>query len=110
MIYKWKLLLALFMQAQVGIATTFSANDVSNPNPLLYCTNRTLNDERDLIVAHPTLPCGSEVYLYNLRTKRHVVAKVADRGPRRALIDLSPKTARKLRANGMEPMLVVPLY
>jgi rare lipoprotein A (peptidoglycan hydrolase) len=97
------------MNAKVGIATTFSADDIYNPNPLLYCTNKALDDEKDIIVAHKTLPCGSKVFLYNLRTKKHVIAKVMDRGPRHAAIDLSPRTAQKLKANGMEPMLIVPL-
>lgn len=109
MIYKFKILLALILKAKIGIATTFSAVDDANPNPLLYCTNKLLDDEKDMVVAHKSLPCGSKVFLYNIRTKRHVVAKVADRGPRHAAIDLSPRTARTLRSNGMEKMLIIPL-
>jgi rare lipoprotein A (peptidoglycan hydrolase) len=72
-------------------------------------TNKLLDDKKDVIVAHKSLPCGSKVFLYNLRTKRHVVAKVADRGPRHAAIDLSPRTAQILRANGMEKVMIIPL-
>ena len=37
------------------------------------------------------------------------LARVADRGPRNALIDLSIPVARRLDHNGKEPVLVVPL-
>lgn len=109
MFFKLKLLLVFLIKAKVGIATTFSAADQYNPNPLLYCTNKLLDDEKDVVVAHKSLPCGSKIFLYNLRTKRHTIAKVADRGPRRATIDLSPRTARLLRANGMEKVIIVPI-
>lgn len=86
-----------------GIATTFSAeNDKWNPNPLYYCNNKKMNDKKDVTVAHPTLPCFSKVMIYNPRTQRTVVATVMDRGPRRAALDLSPKTARAIRSNGFE--------
>lgn len=109
MLLKFKMLLALILRAKIGIATTFSAVDDANPNPLLYCTNKVLDDEKDLVVAHKSLPCGSKVFLYNLRTKRHTIAKVADRGPRHAAIDLSPRTAKTLRSNGMEKVVIIPL-
>lgn len=86
----------------IGTATTFSAVDTWNPDPGLACYHgRTLNDQ-ELVVAHPTLPCRSKVIIYNLRTRRWVQAKVGDRGPRHAAIDLSPATAKAIKSNGME--------
>ena len=99
----------LLTTSSVGIATTFtSENDPGNPDPRLYCTGKVLRD-RDKVVAHPTLECGSKVFLYAPRTGRSVVATVADRGPRHALVDLSLGTARALRANGWEKVIMLPL-
>lgn len=93
----------------MGRATTFyPQGDPWNPDPHLACTGRDLTD-RDVVVAHPTLPCGSRVLIYAPRTGRSVVATVADRGPKRALVDLSPATARALRANGEEQVVMVEL-
>jgi hypothetical protein len=103
------LIAQLLTRGRVGIATTFaSTNDPGNPNPLCYCTNKVLRDH-DLVVAHPILPCGSLVLLYAPRTKKSVVARVLDRGPRRAMIDLSHGTARALGANGYETIVMMPL-
>jgi hypothetical protein len=99
----------ILTHGSVGIATIFSSNDAWNPNAQLACFSRDINDEVDVVVAHPTLPCRSKVWLYNLRTKRSAVAIVADRGPRRAMIDTSPLLARMLRLNGLEHVLMVPL-
>lgn len=102
-------LLALVPRARIGLATTFyPAGDPWNPNPYAACLHRDLTD-RDLVIAHPTLPCMSRVLLLNLRNRRWVIARVGDRGPRRALVDLAPRTARWLRANGWERVLMVPL-
>lgn len=87
----------------VGVATRFSAHgDPWNPRPFLACLRRDLDDSRDMLVAHPTLPCRSEVVVCIPRTGRCRRAVVGDRGPRRAAIDLSPRLSRELRHNGME--------
>ncbi len=99
----------LFLASRVGLATNFQPHD--DPwNPVAYaaCLHRDLRDS-DLVVAHPTLPCGSKVFLYIARTGRSVVARVGDRGPRHALVDLAPATTRALRANGMESVLLIPV-
>jgi rare lipoprotein A (peptidoglycan hydrolase) len=101
-------LLSLFLKMHSGIATTFSADDPANPDPRLYCTNKVLNDS-DLVVAHPKFPCGTRVLIHNPRTHRSVVARVEDRGPRHAKIDLSIGTTEALKANGMEQVLFVAL-
>jgi len=81
-----------------GRATVFwAAGDPQNPDPRLACSGRPLDDTRDRVVAHRTLPCGSQVLLYNPRNGRSTIAIVADRGPRRAMVDLSKPTARQLR-------------
>jgi len=104
-----KSLIALIFHAQVGIATNFSpTGDPWNPVAYASCLKRDLRDT-DLVVAHPTLPCKSKVWIYNLRTKRSVVARVGDRGPRHADLDLAPATTRALRANGMERVLFAPV-
>ncbi len=105
MITTW--LLSAVASIHFGIATNFSyENDPGNPDSSLYCTGRTLTD-KDLVIAHPTLPCGSQVFVYAPRTKRGVWARVADRGPRHALVDLAPATTRALRANGKELVIMV---
>lgn len=98
----------LALGAHYGLATTFSAVDPWNPDPRLYCTNRVMKDT-DLVVAHPTLPCGTPVWLFNPRTLRTAVAIVQDRGPRHAMVDLSKAVARRLRSNGMEHVLMLPI-
>lgn len=100
---------ALLLAARLGLATNFQPHD--DPwNPVAYaaCLHRDLR-ETDLVVAHPTLPCGSRVLLYSPRTRRSVVARIGDRGPRHALVDLAPATTRALRANGMEMVLLIPM-
>lgn len=102
-------LLKLWLGVYLGLATNFShENDPWNPNPWAACLKRDLR-ATDVIVAHPTLPCRSRVWLHNPRTGRSVVARVGDRGPRRAMVDLAPATARALRANGWELIVMVPL-
>jgi hypothetical protein len=101
--------LLYLLKAKVGIATNFSAtNDPWNPSPHAACLHRDLKDT-DLVIAHPTLPCNSKVFLYVPRTGRGVVAKVGDRGPRHALIDLNVAVTKVLRANGFETVVMVPL-
>ena len=99
----------LFGYAKYGLATTFSsANDPGNPNPLCYCNNQVLKDD-DLVVAHPTLPCRSKVFLYNPRTRKRIIAKVMDRGPRHAMIDLSEGATKALKSNKYEKIFMLPL-
>jgi rare lipoprotein A (peptidoglycan hydrolase) len=104
-------LLSLLAQGQTGLGTVFGSShwDRHNPNSRLACARHQELDERTLVVAHNTLPCRSEVWLWNPRTGRGVVAKVMDRGPRHAFIDMSPAVASALAHNGKEPVLVVPL-
>jgi hypothetical protein len=93
-----RLCLALGL-CHTGRATCFSAAEGApfNPDPRLYCTGRPLDDRRDIVVAHRTLRCGTHLWIYDPESDRDVVAIVADRGPRRALVDLAPATRRALR-------------
>jgi hypothetical protein len=103
------LFLTLRIAGHVGIATNFQPiGDPWNPVAYAACLHRDLR-ETDLVVAHPTLPCGSRVWIYNLRNGRSVVARVGDRGPRHAALDLAPATTRSIRANGWERVLFAPL-
>jgi rare lipoprotein A (peptidoglycan hydrolase) len=104
------LLLSLLAHGHVGTGTVFGSShrDRHNPNSRLACSHEEL-DESASVVAHNTLPCRSQVLLFNPRTGRSTVATVMDRGPRHALIDMSPAVAAALSLNGKEPVLVVPL-
>jgi rare lipoprotein A (peptidoglycan hydrolase) len=103
------LMLSLLATGQVGTGTVFGSSrwDPMNPHSRLACEHREIDDNQDLVIAHNTLPCGQRVWLYNPRTGRATLARVADRGPRHALADLSPVVARRLAHNGREPVLLV---
>jgi rare lipoprotein A (peptidoglycan hydrolase) len=96
-------------QWEVGTIFGSSSWDRSNPNSRLACYHRQIDDAHDLVVAHNTLPCRSPVLVYNPRTGKSTLARVGDRGPRRAGIDLSRQVARRLGHNGLEKVLVVSL-
>jgi rare lipoprotein A (peptidoglycan hydrolase) len=95
---------------QLGLGTVFGSSrwDPHNPNSHLACTHREI-DDKALVVAHNTLPCRAKVWVMNPRTGRSVLAQVMDRGPRHALVDMSRAVARKIRHNGREPVLLVPM-
>ncbi len=111
MLTKLILLLSLAGSGQWGIGTIFGSSrwDSSNPHSRLACVHREIDDARDLVVAHNTLPCLSRVWIFNPRTGHSALARVGDRGPRHALVDLSRAVARRLHHNGFEPVLMVPL-
>jgi rare lipoprotein A (peptidoglycan hydrolase) len=110
MIEKVALLLSLVSTGQLGMGTVFGSSrwDKANPHSGMACNHREI-DDRSLVVAHNTLPCRSRVWVYNPRTGRSAIALVMDRGPRHAMVDLSKAVAKKLRHNGMESVLLVPL-
>ncbi len=102
-------LVVLVMSMHTGIATNFQpTGDPWNPDAHAACLHRDLR-VTDVVVAHPTLPCGSKVFLYAPRTRRSVVATIGDRGPRHAMVDLAPATTHALRANGWETVLMIPV-
>ena len=100
--------LRLLTTAKFGVATNFSSVDPANPDPYAACLHRDLRDS-DMVVAHRTLPCNSKVWIYAPRTRRSVVARVGDRGPRRALLDLNVAVTKALKANGKEAVVMVAL-
>ena len=102
----WHAGISLLAMFHVGIATNFAPQgDPQNPSAYAACLHRDLKNT-DVVVAHPTYPCQARVWIYNLRTHRSVVARVGDRGPRHAMVDLAPATTRKLGANGWEPVVM----
>ena len=104
--------MTLFAGARVGIGTVFGSSswDRHNPHDVLACYRpRRIDDSRDRVVAHRTLPCRSRVLVCALRSGRCVEATVGDRGPRRALVDLSRLVADAIGHNGRESVLLVPL-
>jgi hypothetical protein len=104
-------MVALLTGATPSLSTVFGSSrwDASNPRSRLACFHRDIDDRRDFVVAHNELPCGTPLLIYSPRTRRAVVARVADRGPLHADIDLSPRVAEQLRHNGREPVVVIPL-
>lgn len=107
------LTIKLCLTVWAGTGTVFSANDKYNPNPSLACKSGQILNDRDLVVAHRTLPCGSKVVVCNVRTERCTSATVLDRGPYgktkgdyTSVIDLSPGVASKIKHNGFEPVTV----
>ena len=105
------LVVSLLATGHVGLSTVFGSSrwDRHNPHSRLACFHREIDDEKDHVVAHNTLPCGTRLWVFNPRTGRSAVARVADRGPRHAAVDLSRQVAKKLGHNGMEYVLLVPL-
>src|SRR5258708_4689704 len=102
------LFIFLWQHAHIGVATIFSADDQYNPDPRLGC-NGQMMDDTAYVVAHPSYPCKTKLAIYNLRNDKYTIAIVMDRGPRHALIDLSPAVANKIKANGMEMVIILPV-
>lgn len=106
-----RLLALLGLVAHIGNATTFrsAANDPWNKNDSLACVHRHLDERTDRCVALPArvAACGQRVVLVSLRTLRAVRSWVCERGPRRALIDLTPRLARSFGSHGHEHSLLL---
>src|SRR5688572_7408230 len=102
------LLLSLLQSAQVGLGTVFGSSrwDRHNPHSRLACYHREI-DDREMVIAHNTLPCGARVWIFNPRTGKSALATVGDRGPRHAYADLSRGVANKIGHNGREDILLV---
>lgn len=95
-----------------GVGTVFdvSSRDAANPHHGLACLrDRPLDRDKDVLVAHRTLPCRSAVLVCVPRTGKCARAVVGDRGPRRALVDMTPLLARAVGHSGLEAVVVVPL-
>jgi hypothetical protein len=109
MLEKVILLLSVLTTGHLGLGTVFGSSrwDRMNPHSRLACLHREINDQKDLVIAHNTLPCGARVWIYNPRTGLSTVARVQDRGPRHAYADLSRAVARRIGHNGREPVFVV---
>lgn len=94
-----------------GNATTFreASRDPWNPSDRLACLRRPLDERTDRCVALPASKarCGAPVILISLRSLRAVAASVCDRGPRRALVDLTRPLARALGSRGREPVALL---
>ena len=104
-------LVALLAGGHRTLGTVFGSSkwDATNPHSRLACYHRQIDDVHDAVVAHNTLPCRSTLLLYNPRTRQSTIARVGDRGPRHAGIDLSKLVAHRLRHNGREDVVVIPL-
>jgi len=112
------LILSLKLALFIGLGTVFWADgDPQNPNSNIACYHRQLDDKKDAVVAHRTLPCGTELLVCNARNGKCTRAKVADRGPYgktrindrfyyTSVIDLSKKVAKEIDLNGKEEVYV----
>lgn len=109
------LLSSVLANAEVGRGTVFWVNgDPGNPNPENACYRRApgipryLQDEA-MAFASRTMRCGQQALIINPRTNRSVLARRWDWGPQGGLIDLTKGVAKKLRHNGKELVVVIPL-
>jgi hypothetical protein len=119
-------MLVAFFYIFLGVTTVFSNNDKFNPNPNLACLHRDLKTGEKAL-AHRTLPCGSLLKLYNLRTGKTTFARVKDRGPfgkykkneeglnkdinpivgeYKSVLDITPAVQRELDHNGEDILLI----
>lgn len=122
------LLLALLGSPQVvaeeGKAAVYGqAGDRLAGGPLA-CSGKRLK-QNDLVCAHRTLPCGTPVLIWSLRSQRFATCRVLDRGPFgarlasgkfvikkragqkgtwRGVIDMAPAVAGMLGVNDIEPV------
>lgn len=111
--------IAALLQFETGVAYRFSAkDDPGNPVAWAACLGRNMDDSRDAIIAHRTLPCGSKVLLYAPESDKWAVATVGDRGPwgrskktgrYRGVVDLSPIVDARLNTRGRGSVLIIPL-
>ena len=113
-----QLILMFYSWMEIGTGYTLSAQgDPWNPRPYAACLRRDMDDKRDAIVAHRTLPCGMRVFLYAVKTGRWTYAVVGDRGPfgkrkngkYRGIVDMSPIVNRRLRARGKAVVVLIPV-
>ena len=86
----------------IGVGTIFSRVDHWNPDPRLACSGDILDDNWPVVALPRPWPCGATIRICNVRTGRCTLALVGDRGPRRALVDMTPGVARAIGHNGME--------
>jgi hypothetical protein len=125
------LLLALLGSPQVvtedGQAAVYGhAGDRLAGGPLA-CSGKRLSS-RDLVCAHRTLPCGTNMLVFSLRTQRLAACQVLDRGPFgarlasgkfvikkrpsqrgtwRAVVDMAPAVAGMLGVRDTEPVRLI---
>lgn len=123
-----EVLVYIFFNAEMCTATTFGFEGDRFQTEELYCKGvKSLDGE--IGIAHRTLPCNTKVILYNPRTQRSVQARVVDRGPYGAIhngkwkikirksdpgtwrgcLDLTELASKKLKHNGFESILYLPL-
>jgi rare lipoprotein A len=80
-------------KAITGLASWYGPGFVGKP-----MANGKPFDPRRLTAASKTLPLGTKIKVTCLKTKRHVVVTVTDRGPyvRPRILDLSAEAARRI--------------
>lgn len=118
----------LLLFAVVCNATIFGYKGDEHAGGSALFLKRPVNN-KDVGIAHRTLPLGSKVVVQNLRTKSISIATVVDRGPYgavyedtwvlklkkadpgqwRGCVDLTPALARGIHHSGYEKVVLRPL-
>jgi len=124
-----QLLWATFMAtpsvgSQTGLAAVYGLPGDRLAGGPLACTGQPLRQD-ELVCAHRTLPCGTQILVQSRRSGRLATCHVLDRGPYgarlasgrfviklrpeergtwRGIVDLSPAVANMLGTNGNEPV------
>lgn len=86
---------------QDGIASTYSYKFLGHRT-----ASGAVLDRYSLTAAHPRLPFGTRLMVYNKRNGRSIIVTVNDRGPhhRGRIIDLSPAAAAMIGLHGLAPV------
>lgn len=125
------LLLALLgtpsVATETGTAAIYGQPGDTMAGGPLACSGQPLH-KGDLVCAHRTLPCGTNVLVQSLRSQRFATCRVLDRGPFgarlptgkfvikkradqpgrwRAIVDMTPDVAKTLHAHDIEPVRLI---
>ncbi|MBL9006047.1 MAG: hypothetical protein JNJ46_17465 [Myxococcales bacterium] len=110
--------------SQTGLAAVYGQPGDRLAGGPLACTHQPLRQD-ELVCAHRTLPCGTQLLVQSRRSGRIATCRVLDRGPYgarlasgrfviklrpeergtwRGIVDLSPAVAHMLGVTGNEPV------
>ena len=110
--------------SQTGLAAVYGQPGDRLAGGPLACTQQPLRQD-ELVCAHRTLPCGTQILLQSRRSGRLATCRVLDRGPYgarltngrfvikrrpeergtwRGIVDMSPAVANMLGVDGNEPV------
>ena len=99
----WIMILAA-MEPHTVIGSIFGAHDTGNPDPTLACTGKMV-DDRSLVIALKTGPCGARYLVCNPLGGRCVVAVRLEWGPVHRGLDMTQGVADTIEFNGSGPVV-----